>query len=118
MTAINLNAVAGGCPCPTGGRIRVTWEQLEAEANKCEIQRGQYISCYGKIYAEKENMRCSWTGEANQAYCTRLEGFRNDFEELSKLLLRYIEYLKMAAKYYKEVENRLKTEAGKLNIGR
>jgi uncharacterized protein YukE len=63
-------------------------------------------------------MRCSWTGEANQAFCSRLEGFRNDFEELGRILIHYVEYLREAAKYYRNVEESLKAEAGKLNVGR
>ena len=47
----------------------------------------------------------------------RLEGYRNDFQEMSKVIEAYVAYLRSAADNYAKTEESLKDSASSLNAG-
>ena len=70
------------------------------------------------MYTELQNLRSAqWQGIASDTFNTKLEGYKNDFEEMSKVLLSYAEFLKSAATNYKNTEESLKDAAGNLYTG-
>ncbi|MDR1639968.1 MAG: WXG100 family type VII secretion target [Clostridiales bacterium] len=97
--------------------IKAIPEDMVKTSNNLLRQIEQYESICTKVYAAKEEMQTGFKGEANQKFCARLEGFRNDLIEMRRLLTRYSEYIRDAAKLYADTENVLAQEAkSKLNI--
>jgi len=97
----------------------VTTERLESSALFIEEKTSQYNSEWAKLYSELQNLRSSqWQGIASETFNSKLEGYRNDFEELSRILISYAEFLKSAANNYKSTEEQLKEAAGNLYTGR
>jgi len=94
-----------------GTTFQVTPEYLESQAVKVEGQCAQYNTVWNRIYTEKDSLQKYWSGEANQAYCTQLEGFRDDFQKLKNVLTAYIQYIKDSAKKYRDTDQKLASEA-------
>jgi len=100
-------------------QFQVTPEYLEAQACRVEAQYSQYKTMWTRIYTEKDSLQRYWTGEANQAYCTQLEGFRNDFVNLEKVLIAYKDYIRAAGKKYSETDKGLADAArSTLTVGK
>ena len=96
----------------------VTTEELRKSSDLIEDKTTEYNAAWSRLYTEIENMKGSqWSGVANEAFNARLEGFRNDFEEMSKVLMSYAEYLKAAAVNYETTEDAIKNAASRLNVG-
>ena len=96
----------------------VTTERLESSATVIDEKTAKYNTEWAKLYTELQNLRSAqWQGIASETFNTKLEGYRNDFEEMSKVLLSYAEFLKSAATNYKNTEESLKDAAGNLYTG-
>ena len=96
----------------------VTTERLTSSANILDDKVAQYNSQWGKLYTEVQNLKSSqWQGVASDAFNTKLESYRNDFEELAKVLESYRDFLKSAAERYEKTEEAVKDAAGNLNAG-
>ncbi len=96
----------------------VTTERLESSAMVIEEKTGSYDQEWEKLYTELQNLRSAqWQGIASDAFNTKLEGYRNDFQEMAKVLRDYVEFLRTAAKNYKATEDSLKEAAGNLYTG-
>jgi uncharacterized protein YukE len=97
--------------------IKAIPEDMLIASNILLSQIERYESICAKVYAAKDEMQVGFKGEANLKFCARIEGFRNDLVEMRRLLTRYSEYIKAAAKLYADTENVLAQEAkSKLNI--
>lgn len=96
----------------------VTTERLVASANVIEEKTAKYNSEWAKLYTELQSLKGSqWQGVASDTFNAKLEAYRNDFEEMSKILLNYATYLKGAAENYVKIEETLKNAAGNLHTG-
>jgi len=91
--------------------FQVTPEYLESQAAKVEGQCVQYNSMWNRIYQEKDTLQQYWKGEANQAYCNQLNGFRDDFQRLKDILTAFTAYIKDSAKKYRDTDQRLAADA-------
>lgn len=96
----------------------VETEKLTSSAGKIEDETGRYNGEWNKLYSEVQSLRsANWTGEASETFNQRLEGYRNDFQQMEEALKAYAEFLKTAAKSYEQTENNLKEQAGNLTVG-
>ncbi len=96
----------------------VTTERLVSSANVIEEKTAKYNAEWAKLYAELQNLKSSqWQGIASDTFHAKLEGYRNDFEAMSKVLLNYASYLRAAADNYVKTEEALKDAAGNLRTG-
>lgn len=101
-----------------GSEWAVTTERLESSATVIEEKTAKYNTEWTKLYTELQNLRSAqWQGIASETFNTKLEGYKNDFQEMSKVLLSYAEFLKSAATNYKNTEDSLKDAAGNLYTG-
>ena len=101
-----------------GSEWAVTTERLESSAAVIEEKTGRYNTEWEKLYTELQNLRTAqWQGIASETFNTKLEGYRNDFQEMSKVLLSYAAFLKSAATNYKNTEEALKDAASNLYTG-
>ena len=96
----------------------VTTENLVTSAQKIEDKTARYTTEWNKLYTELQNLKSAqWQGIASEAFNSKLEGYRNDFEEMGKVLTAYVEYLRTAAENYVKTEEALKDAAGNLHVG-
>ncbi len=96
----------------------VTTERLVSSANVIEEKTARYNSEWAKLYTELQSLKSAqWQGIASDTFNTKLEAYRNDFEEMSKILLEYAAYLKTAADNYAKTEEALKDAANNLHTG-
>lgn len=97
----------------------VTTERLESSANVIEEKTNTYNTEWEKLYTEVQNLKSAqWQGIASDTFNKRLEGYKNDFQEMGNVLKQYAEFLKTAAKNYKTVEEELKNAASNLSVGK
>lgn len=97
----------------------VTTEEVRRSASLIKTKTEDYQTAYNKLYAELTDMKgVHWSGVANDAFNTQLEGFRNDFEDMTEVLLSYSQYLETAAKNYEDTEEEIRSAAvSKLKTG-
>jgi len=100
------------------GVIRVTPKELTDSADRVRSDIGRYKNLYDKLYQEINGMKSSWSGEANQTYIKQIDGFKDEFENLQKVLESYVEFLEKSAKVYADTEKAIKDAAAKLTTGR
>ena len=96
----------------------VTTERLVSSANVIEEKTGKYNSEWAKLYTELQSLKSSqWQGIASDTFNSKLEAYRNDFEEMSTILLSYVEHLRVTAENYVNTEEALKDAASTLHTG-
>lgn len=96
----------------------VTTERLVSSAGIIEEKTTKYNSEWAKLYTELQSLKSAqWQGIASDTFNSKLEAYRNDFEEMSKVLLEYANYLKAAAENYVKTEEAIKDAASNLNSG-
>ena len=96
----------------------VTTERLVSSASVIEEKTARYNSEWAKLYTEIQNLKSAqWQGIASETFNTRLEAYRNDFEEMSKVLINYAEFLRAAADNYVKTEEALRDAASNLHTG-
>ena len=96
----------------------VTTERLVSSANVIEEKTAKYNSEWAKLYTELQSLKSAqWQGIASDTFNAKLEAYRNDFEEMSKVLLEYANYLKTAAENYVKTEEAIKEAASNLHTG-
>ena len=96
----------------------VTTERLVGSAGIIEEKTAKYNSEWAKLYSEIQNLKSSqWQGVASDTFNAKIEAYRNDFEEMAKVLLSYATYLRGAAENYVKTEEALKDAAGNLHTG-
>ena len=96
----------------------VTTERLVTSAQMIEDKTAKYNSEWAKLYTELQSLKSAqWEGIASDTFNARLEGYRNDFEEMAKVLTEYAQYLRNAADNYVKTEEALKDAASGLHTG-
>ncbi len=96
----------------------VTTERLVTSAGVIEEKTAKYNSEWAKLYTELQSLKSSqWQGIASDTFNAKLEAYRNDFEEMAKVLMEYAEYLRTAADNYVKTEEAIKDAASNLNAG-
>ena len=97
---------------------KVETEQLKSASNVLTDLIGKYNTQYEKLYQEVDNLKSqNWTGVASEAFNSKLESYKNDFQELEKVLKSFCEFLNSAAERYDATEDAIKDAAGNLNAG-
>lgn len=96
----------------------VTTERLIESAAIIEEKTAKYNEEWAKLYAEVESLKATkWKGIASDTFNERLEGYRMTFQEMSKVIEGYVEFLRNAAGNYVKTEESLKDSASTLNAG-
>ena len=98
---------------------RVETERLESSATVIEEKTANYNSEYNHIYEMVQDLRSEkWQGIASDTFNDRLEGYRNDFQEMENILKDYVQFLRTAAENYKSTEDAVTSEASRLYTGK
>ena len=88
-----------------GRRIAVNPAQLNSTAAKVDSAAGEYRKLYNKLYSDVGAMRSAWQGVDNQAFTTQIDGFKQDFDQMAKLMDQYSAFLKQSAKTYQQAQD-------------
>lgn len=94
--------------------IMVTPEELDSTATKIEGLAADYKSLYDKLYDKAGEMRATWEGKDNVAYIIQIEGFKDNLAEMHQLMLNYADFLKKSATAYRNTQDEIAKNAGKL----
>ena len=96
----------------------VTTERLVSSAGVIEEKTAKYNSEWAKLYTELQNLKSAqWQGIASDTFNSKLKAYRNDFNEMAKVLMEYVNYLRTAADNYVKTEEAIKDAAGNLHTG-
>lgn len=96
----------------------VTTERLVSSAGVIEEKTAKYNSEWAKLYTELQSLKSAqWQGIASDTFNAKLEAYRNDLEEMSKILLEYAAYLRTTAENYVKTEEAIKDAASNLHAG-
>lgn len=96
----------------------VTTERLQSSATVIEEKTAKYNTEWAKLYTELQNLKSAqWQGIASETFNDKLEGYRNDFEDMSNVLLSYAAFLRSTATNYEKTEESLKDAASNLYTG-
>ncbi|MBQ2745336.1 MAG: WXG100 family type VII secretion target [Lachnospiraceae bacterium] len=96
------------------GQITVETTQLDSVAEKVEGYADSYLREYTSLYSLVTDMQSAWAGVDNTAYTAQIEGFKDDFQKMEKLMRDYAAFLKQTAAKYRAAQADIKTQAQQL----
>jgi len=99
------------------GQIIVETARLDNTAAQVENMADSYKSSYTSLFSTVQEMQNAWAGEDNTAFTNQIEGFRNDFQNMEKLMRDYAAYLRKAAATYRETQDNVAATARTLSQG-
>ena len=74
--------------------------------NKSIIEKADaYKRLAGNLFNEVDNMGSNWQGADNLAFVNQINGYKDNFEQLDKLLRQYAEMLQIVDKEYLKTLN-------------
>jgi len=94
--------------------IQVTPELLESAAGRIESLAGDYKTQFTTLYTTTDGMAAKWSGKDNLAFTEQIAGFKDDFNKMHTLMLNYADFLRKAAKAYRDTQDTITAEARKL----
>ena len=97
-----------------GNKIVVNPANLEAAVTKIEQYVADYKQNYNQLFTEVDAMSSHWKGSDNVAFTTQIKGFKDDFENMAKLMSEYATFLKNSATAYKTTQANVEAGAKKL----
>ena len=95
-------------------KITVDPAKLTGSADKIDSSAAEYQKTYTKLYTEVTAMKTAWDGADNVAFTTRIEGFKDDFQLMYKLMIDYANFLRQSAKSYNATQDNIINQASKL----
>lgn len=94
--------------------IQVTPEQLVSAAGRIEGLAADYKTQYDALYNETNSMASTWQGKDNVAFVDQIDGFKDDFDKMRRLMLDYADFLRKSAKAYRDTQEDVVKAAQKL----
>lgn len=99
------------------GKIIAETSRLDSTANQVDQLADQYESEYGALFATVRDMQNAWAGEDNVAFTNQIEGFRDDFQRMTRLMRDYAAYLRKVATSYRDKQGDLAARVKNLSQG-
>lgn len=94
--------------------IKVTPEELERTAADIANAADHYKDLYEEFYTVTSSMADSWKGVDNMEFINRIDGFRQDFQNMYNEMVRYSNFLKSSAVTYRETQDTVVSQAKSL----
>ena len=95
-------------------KIVVNPQDLLQSAGAIEQLVGNYSQIYNALYSDVSAMQSGWKGKDNIAYTNQINGFRDDFEKMQKLMKEYAVFLRDAANRYQSTQDAIESAAKNL----
>lgn len=83
-------------------QIIVNPDILETTASNIIDKAREYQNLYGQFYTEVNNLGNSYKGDDYNAFKNQTEGFKDDFDNMYRLMLDYADHLNTAAVSYRK----------------
>lgn len=99
------------------GKIIVETSRLDSTAAQVDRLADQYESEYGALFGTVQDLQNAWSGEDNVAFTNQIEGFRDDFQRMTRLMRDYADYLRKAAESYRTTQDNIAAKAKTLSQG-
>ena len=99
------------------GKIIVETSRLDSTAGQVERLADQYKSEYDSLFGTVRDLQNAWSGEDNVAFTNRIEGFRDDFQRMERLMRDYAAYLRKVAESYRNTQDNVAAKAKTLSQG-
>ena len=99
------------------GQIIVDTSQLDTAAGKVHSEATTYETTYNNLFKAVQELQNSWSGADNTAFTQQIEGFRDDFVRMKKLMDDYGDYLTKCANTYRETQSNVKAGVSSLSQG-
>ena len=99
------------------GQIMVDTSRLDSTAQQVDRLADSYEAEYGSLFVTVRDMQEAWGGEDNVAFTNQIEGFRDDFQRMTKLMRDYAAYLRKAAATYRDTQDNVASKAKTLSQG-
>ncbi len=99
------------------GKIVVETSRLDATARQVDTLADQYETEYKALFGTVRDLKNAWDGEDNVAFTTQIEGFRDDFQRMTKLMRDDAAYLRKAAESYRTTQDNVAAKAKTLSQG-
>ena len=96
------------------GKIVVETSRLDSTAAQVERLADQYQS---SLFGTVRDLQNAWSGEDNVAFTNQIEGFRNDFQKMERLMRDYAAYLRKVAESYRTTQDNVAAKAKTLSQG-
>lgn len=99
------------------GKIIVETSRLDSTAGQVERLADQYKSEYDSLFGTVRDLQNAWSGEDNVAFTNQIEGFRDDFQRMERLMRDYAAYLRKVAESYRNTQDNVAAKAKTLSQG-
>ena len=99
------------------GQIVVETSQLDSAAGRVEDLANTYNTNYNALFSTVQELQNAWSGVDNTAFTNQIEGFRDDFQRMEKLMRDYAAYLRKSAATYRDTQNSIAQSAKTLSQG-
>jgi len=81
-------------------KIYVEPRTLQDASKKIDGLAGEYEQQYKLLYNEVGEMGAAWKGADNTAFVQQIEGFQEDFKQMTDMLRNYARFLRESAEKY------------------
>ena len=95
-------------------KIVVDPAQLDNAATQIDGQAADYERLYNQLFSEVSALGAAWQGKDNTAFVQQIEGFREDFQQMTQLMRDYSDFLKQSSKTYRETQENIVSAAKSL----
>lgn len=99
------------------GKIIVETGRLDSTASQVDHLADQYESEYNALFGTVKDLQNAWSGEDNVAFTSQIEGFRDDFQRMTRLMRDYADYLRKVAESYRSTQDSVTAKAKTLSQG-
>jgi len=99
------------------GKIIVDTSRLDSTATQVDSLADQYEREYGSLFETVRDLQNAWGGEDNVAFTSQIEGFRDDFQRMTRLMREYASYLRKVADSYRTTQDNIAAKAKTLPQG-
>lgn len=94
--------------------ITVDLSALSSVGKNVQAKASEYLGEVNKIYQNVENLRNAWKGTDNQAYIDKVLTYKDDIENLGKVVNSYGLFCAETAANLERVQSEIASAAGKL----
>lgn len=98
--------------------IKVDTSLIDAAKRTVDSEKIKFDESWGKVLDISERLKETWKGADNTEFAAKVEGFKDDFDALSKRLEDYSNFLNTAKQKYDNAQSELTTTASKLQSDR
>lgn len=99
------------------GKIVADTAKLNSTAMEVRRLSQDYEREYTDLFRLVQDLKSAWDGRDNVAFTQQIDGFKDDFQRMKKLMDDYAAYIEKVAATYQETQNTLATNARTLSQG-